>query len=102
MNHKHESQNPEYDLLLQLGQQGYARPKRSWEGISTGNLGLGSETRVRGHVSSSLGHLGSLLAPGDLAWLTGRSGLREVTQETKMERIRHRNRKRQREETGKP
>ena len=53
--------------------------------------------RVRGQGRSILGHLGSLLALGDLAGLTGRSGFREVAQETKMERIRHRNRKRQRQ-----
>ena len=97
MNPKPESQNPQNNSLLQLGQE-HARPRRRWESISTGNLGLGSEMRVRGQGRSILGHLGSLLALGDLARLTGRSGFREVAQETQMERIRHRNRKRQREE----
>lgn len=58
----------------------------------------GVRDRVKGHVKSSLCHLGTSLTPGDLVWKTGRRGLGEVAQETEVGRIRPGNRKRQREE----
>lgn len=53
--------------------------RKGWEETSTGNRGLASETRVSGHCKVKSGVLGGHhLVPGNPAWLTERSGLRET------------------------